>query len=314
MTDLDSISPPFGPRAGARLAAACLAFAAGCGQHVPLGELANGVGARDGSAPTDAGKTEDGAAGGGGAGGGGAGGRTGGSGGAGGASTLLWKATFEPGDFSEWISDGAGGPIAENISTGPAVTTDVAHGGRYAAKATVMPTMGMASSNYLYRVAPSPTEAYYGAWYYIPSSVVSVKNWLSIIHTEASRTGDGQNTYARWDLNLYASPLAGGNLVAHLYDYVLIANREEAVPVPVPRDKWVHFEVRMVKSATTTGHIAVWQDDVLIIDDPGVATTPNDWVKWRFGAASDLIDPSPSVIYMDDVTISTTRLGSAAAP
>src|SRR5438105_9533856 len=98
MTDLDAPSPPFGPRAGARLAAACLAFAVGCGQHVRLGELANGVGARDGSALTDAGETGDGAA--------AAGGRAGGSGGAGGASTVLWKATFEPGDFSEWISDG----------------------------------------------------------------------------------------------------------------------------------------------------------------------------------------------------------------
>src|SRR4051812_46993416 len=189
MTDLDSLSRPFRPRAGARLAAACLAFAVGCGQHVRLGELPSGVGARDGSALMDAGKSEDVSAVGGGA--GGRAGGSGGSGGAGGASTLLWKATFEPGDFSEWTSDGAGGPIFENIGTMPAVTTDVAHGGRNAAKATVMPIMGMASSNYLYREAPSPTEAYYGAWYYIPSSVVSVKNWLSIIHVDASRTGDG---------------------------------------------------------------------------------------------------------------------------
>lgn len=232
-----------------------------------------------------------------------------------GASTVLWKATFEPGDLSEWTSDGAGGPIFENIGTGPAVTTVVAHRGRYAAKATLMPGLGMASSNYLYRNTPSPTEAYYGAWYYIPSSVVSLKGgYLSLIHVDASRTGDGQNTFARWDLNLYSSPPASGNLVAHLYDYTAVANREQLVPMVVPRDTWVHFEVLMVKSATTTGRMAVWQDDVLIIDDPGVITTPNDWIQWRFGGASDMIDPSTSVIYMDDVTISTTRLGATIPP
>src|SRR5438876_857292 len=83
----------------------------------------------------------------------------------------------------------------------------VAHRGRYAAKATLMPPgLGMVSSNYLYRDAPSPTEAYYGAWYYIPSSLVSVKSgYLSLIHVDVSRSGDGQNPFARWDVNLYSS-------------------------------------------------------------------------------------------------------------
>jgi hypothetical protein len=293
-------------RARLGLAAAWVAVAApGCGQHVLLGELANSAGGKDGGSVMDGGATGDGAA---------SGDR---ADGADGGSTLLWSATFEPGDLSEWTGDGAGGTFLENIDIGPVVTTVVAHGGRYAAKATVMPPINnMFSSNYLYREAPSPTEGYYGAWYYIPSSVVSVRNWLSIVHINSSATGDGRNVAARWDLNLYSSPLGSGsgNLVAHLWDYALKANHEQFVPITVPRDTWVHFEVLMVKSATTTGRIAVWQDNVLIIDDPGVATTPNDWVQWNIGGASDMIDPSPSTIYVDDATISTTRLGSTPLP
>jgi Polysaccharide lyase len=319
MNDLASPSPRRAGCAALALATACLVLPAiGCRQHVLLGGLPDGAGQQDGSGVLDAGRAADGAEIGDRSDVGDAGGPdvANGADRPDGASTLLWKATFEPGDLSEWTSDGAGGSIFENIATAPAVTTTVAHGGRYSAKATVMPAVGMASSNYLYRVAPSPTEAYYGAWYYIPSTVVSVRNYLSLIHIDASRTGDGQNAYARWDLNVYSSPVASGsgNLVAHLYDYALIANREQLVPITVPRDTWVHFEVLMVKSATTTGRMAVWQDDVLIIDDPGVVTTPNDWVQWRFGGASDMIDPSPSAVYVDDVTISTTRLGSTAVP
>src|SRR5205814_2879527 len=146
MNDLDFPSPLPSPLLAARaalgLAAACVAFAAtGCGQHIRLGELPSSGGGRDGSAVVDAGATADSAEAGDRAPPASDGGGPDAIDGLDGASTVLWKATFEPGDLSEWTSDGAGDAIFENIGTGPAVTTVVAHRGRYAAKATVMPGM-----------------------------------------------------------------------------------------------------------------------------------------------------------------------------
>ena len=81
-----------------------------------------------------------------------------------------------------------------------------------------------------------------------------------------------------------------------------------------PRDAWFHVEVLLAKSSTATGRIAVWLNDSLVIDLNKVVTTPNDWLQWNAGAASDDIEPAPASIYMDDAAISTVRLGSQPLP
>src|SRR5262245_3311024 len=116
--------------------AACVALGAtACGRHVYLGNFADG----------------------------------GGGGGAGG-NGILWPANFEPGDLSEWAGDGNGGVYMDARATAPAASPDVAHRGRYSGIATFAP-MGLTSWSYLYRDQPSPPEAYYGAWFLIPTSV-----------------------------------------------------------------------------------------------------------------------------------------------
>ena len=187
------------------------------------------------------------------------------------------------------------------------MTVAVAHRGQYAGIATVTPSMGMPSINYLYRNQPSPREAYYSAWFYIPSST-TVRTWLSLIHFRCSQTGDGNNLMAIWDLNLY--PRADGSLVAHFYNYVTQANLEQANPVPVPLDTWVHFEVLLLKASDATGHVAVWQDDTPILDATNVATAQTDWVQWDAGGSSTNVEPSPAFIYVDDAAISLNRLGT----
>jgi hypothetical protein len=225
-----------------------------------------------------------------------------------GSANLLWSSTFEPGDLSEWSLGGGGGAYLLNSAVGPAVTSEAAHGGRYSGKLTVSPALGMMSETYLFRDSPSPPEAYYSAWFYIPSTV-QVISWLSIIHFNASTTGDGRNVFPTWDVNLY-TPATGG-LVAHLYSFVTQTNLEQTAPVQVPRDRWVHFEVLVRKAATATGRVAVWQDDAAILSLDGVVTAPNDWLQWNVGGASTDVVPSPAAIYVDDAAISFSRLGGS---
>jgi hypothetical protein len=224
-----------------------------------------------------------------------------------GPANLLWTATFEPGNLSEWTSDGQGGTDAENILVSPAVTTDVAHLGRYAGKATVMPAAGMDSLNYFYRTQPSPDAAYYAAWIYIAPGF-SVGTWLSVVHFRGSHTADGTNAFAFWDVNLYPQP--DGSLAAQLYNYVTLKDRQQTNPIAVPIGQWVHFEVFLKKAFDATGQLKVWQDDVEILDAEGVITAVDtDWMEWSVGGASDNISPAPGLVYIDDATISVTRLG-----
>jgi hypothetical protein len=224
-----------------------------------------------------------------------------------GGASVLWRATFEPGNLSEWTSDGQGGTQAVNSPAAPTVTMAVVHNGRYAGVSTLEPALGMDSLNYFYRRQPSPPEAYYSAWFYIPSGF-TVGSWLSLHHFRSSASVDGSNPVATWDLNLITVP--GIGLVAQLFDFGTAFNLSQVNPMPVPRDTWVHFEVLFRKAIDPTGRVAVWQDGVLILDRRAVVTARSSWNEWTAGAATDDITPFPAVVYMDDAAISLTRLGN----
>jgi hypothetical protein len=72
----------------------------------------------------------------------------------------------------------------------------------------------------------------------------------------------------------------------------------------------VQFEVLLRKAADSTGQIAVWQNGLLILNEPAVATAPNDWIEWDVGGSSDDITPLPAPVYVDDAAISLVRLGT----
>jgi hypothetical protein len=139
------------------------------------------------------------------------------------------------------------------------------------------------------------------------SPSLTVGSWLSLVHFDGSHTGDGRNVFPFWDVNLY--PQTPGTLVAHLYNYTTQTNVESATPVPVATGRWMHLEVFVRKATDATGRVAVWQDNVLILDADGVATTENDWMEWDVGAASTDLTPSPGVVFVDDAAISLVRLG-----
>jgi hypothetical protein len=86
-------------------------------------------------------------------------------------------------------------------------------------------------------------------------------------------------------------------------------NLEQANPVPVPVATWVHFEILYRKAADATGRITVWQDGVQILDLPNLVTAPTEMIQWDAGGGSNDIAPSPATVYLDDATISLSRVG-----
>jgi len=234
----------------------------------------------------------------------GAGGNDGG--GDGGNAGILWQATFEPGDLSEWQGDGKGGVYMDLPSQAPSVSSAVVHRGQFSGVANFTPTGGMPYS-YLYRDQPSPREAYYGAWFYIPANL-QIGSWLSLLHFGYRPTA-GAATSPVWDFNVH--PGADGRLIARLYESASVENTEQASPIPVPMATWIHFEILFRKAADATGHITVWQDGVEILDVANAITAPTDLVQWDCGGGgNNEVTPSPGMVYFDDATISTTRVGT----
>jgi hypothetical protein len=229
---------------------------------------------------------------------------SGGSGGAGGNGDVLWRATFETGDLSEWLGDGGGGTYTDGVTAAPIASRTAARTGQWGG-AVSFTSLTPTAWSYLLRNQPSPPEAYYSAWIYLPDTF-EIGSWLSVLHFGYSRTGDGNNIGPVWDFNIY--PTADGTLIAHLHEASAVANREPTNPIPVRMATWVHFEIFYKKAPDATGRIAIWQDGTQILDLPNVVTAPNAWTEWDVGGASNDVTPAATV-YFDDVAISLSRLG-----
>jgi hypothetical protein len=234
-----------------------------------------------------------------------------------GPGSVLWKATFETGDLSEWSREGPdhGGAYVDNpTNAGPRLTSSMPHRGRWAAEFVVVPNASKSSVSYLYRQQPSPRAAYYSAWFYVPGNIaVPVGGFLSLSHFRGNTAADGTGImYAAWDINLYT--MVNGLLAAQMYDFKENDTQQTPPVMPFPTDQWVQLEVFMAKAtptdaSTPTGRITVWQDGVQILDRQDVATVMSDFLQWDVGGTSNNLQPSPSSIYLDDAAISVARLG-----
>jgi hypothetical protein len=219
---------------------------------------------------------------------------------------ILWRALFESGDVSEWTGDGKGGIYMDPHSTAPAASAYVAHRGRFSGIATFAPTSPAAWS-YLYRDQPSPPDAYYGAWFFIPASL-QINSWLSLHHFGYHQTEGASEVLPVWDFHVY--PTANGTLAARLYESSSTKSFDQSSPLPVAPATWVHFELRFRKAADATGQITVWQDETQILDVTGIVTAPTEWGQWDAGGGSNDATPSPASVYVDDATISLARVGT----
>lgn len=226
-----------------------------------------------------------------------------------GRATVLWSASFETGDFSEWEADGQGGTYF-SAGASPSPSTEQAHMGSGSAKLTSNPKNGIVEDVYLFRGAPgSPPaepEAYYGAWFFIPKPYVASFYW-NIFHFLYGDTSDRQGVMGMWDLNLRSN--SAGELVPYGFDFIARQQRDEPVPIPVPVGKWFHIEILMRLAADATGRVAVWQDGTLVLDVNNVVTAPTPWIQWSVGNTSTDITPAPADLYIDDVTLSLARVG-----
>jgi hypothetical protein len=146
-----------------------------------------------------------------------------------------------------------------------------------------------------------PEAAYYGAWYYLPALSTNYSVW-NLLHFQG---GDPSAQHGLWDVSLRNG--TDGNLEAYVYDFLRGTNLFGADPPPVPIGAWFHLEFYLRRAADDTGEIALYQDGELVVEATGLVTDDSNWGQWYVGNIANSLSPSQSTLYVDDITLGTSR-------
>jgi hypothetical protein len=237
-------------------------------------------------------------------------------------SDVLWTARFEGGDLSEWLTVSGGSTAAFPAPNAVNVSSDQARRGKYAARLTIQTASDGSQANAgLSRSGFLPTEAYYSAWYYLPSAVKVSTFWVIFKFRMRAVADDASTAAELFDLNLANTP--SGGMTLRLYDW-----RNGDVPLDVampaiPVGTWFQVEAYYRNpgsnpgtdgSATdggvpnNGGQLTFWLDDQKIVDVAG-PMAPTSWVAWNVVSVGVNLTPSTAVVYVDDCAISRSRVG-----
>ncbi len=257
---------------------------------------------------------------------------------------IQWSAHMETGDLSEWLNPpGAGEEVDDPGCTTVAIGTDGAvhpHSGNYMMKQTV-PAQGGGTRMQRYpevdrlsRTTP-PTTYYYSFWHYLPSAISYGSSDTYIVWGLNSSAGAGLAGDPFWSLVLASSSNNGTgalDLVWNRLNRALGAGphngesggKQTYAGLDANRlmiGHWNFIEIMITPAPDFTGAIKVWQNGTLIHDQSptsanglgGVKTqwpiNNQDLLAWfgQDGYGSGLT-PTPTINYVDDVTISLGRI------
>jgi len=211
--------------------------------------------------------------------------------------TVPWSAGFEN-DFCEYVDAGGfcyGGGVRK-------IVTSPVHSGRYAAEFTVSTADTTSNQARCVRQGVLPTEAYYGAWYYIPAtaSVDKTDSLWNLLHFQGGDTSqDGL-----WDVTLINA--ADGSLQLLVYDFLNSTVRKPTTPPAVPIGVWFHIQFYLKRASDATGAVRLYQDGKMLLEKTGIITDNSNWAQWYVGNLGKELTPPDSTLYVDDVTIAPT--------
>lgn len=243
------------------------------------------------------------------------------------ATGIIWKADFETGDLSQIDN---GGLITISGRGNAEVTDTMAHSGKYSAALTIhtLPRgakhdsgvrLAWTASRWVAKEDPKnlPDEAYYSAYYYIPQTVVT--DWWNLMQWKRSAIQNGSQT------RLLTFSLSGAYAEGNVYltlrsrvnaegKFVEPGQMMATASRPLPIGSWFQLECYYRWAQTPTGQVTCWQDGELLWDVTNVITEhhteynsyPRQWTANNYSGNTD---PAEFTIYLDDLTISTKRIG-----
>ena len=225
-------------------------------------------------------------------------------------SDMLWTSRFEGGTFDEWTSVPGGGYGAFPPPNNVVVSSEWAHQGKYSAKLTITAPadnpQGYGAS--LVRQGNLPLQAYYSAWYYLPSTVSVGMYWVIMKLRLRTAVDDPTTEDELFDVNLKNLP--NGDMSLRLYDHNLRGDRSLDVAdpiVPVGDNEGFQIEA-LYRGDPVDGRLTLWLDGKEILNYQG-ATGPTEWVAWDVVSVGEDLTPATALLYVDDCAISNTRVG-----
>jgi hypothetical protein len=213
--------------------------------------------------------------------------------------TAPWSTGFENGfcDFEQ-----VGGFCVSSGSGSHEVVRSPVHSGEFAAAFSVDSADSSGIQSRCVRQGELPRAAYYGAWYYVPASATNASVW-NLLHFQGGDASEA--THGLWDVSLING--SDGSLEVAVYDFLRGQMRLQADPRPIPVGAWFHVEFYWARAADTTGNIALYQDGQLMVEASNLVTDDSEWGQWYVGNLADGLTPPESTVYVDDVTIDSTR-------
>ncbi len=207
-----------------------------------------------------------------------------------------WSTGFEHG-FCDYPAVGGfcyGGGTRKTVSS-------PANGGQFAAEFTVTTADTTSNQARCVRQGRLPDEAYYGAWYYVPT-LATLKSTMSLWNLLHFQGGD-TSVEGLWDVSLVNGP--NGDLHLLVYDFLNKGGtvREPADPPPIPIGAWFHIQFYLKRAADATGEIRLYQDGKELLDAKNVVTDDSTWAQWYVGNIAKDLTPADSTVYVDDVSI-----------
>jgi hypothetical protein len=214
-----------------------------------------------------------------------------------------WSTGFENAPGDSWLP---GDPSTCYASAGARfqiVTTPV-HSGQHAAAFTIDTAVASPSQTRCIKQGVLPAAAYYGAFYYVPTTATNLVNW-NLLHFQGANAADAAAAHGLWDVSL--TNASDGTLHAVVYDFLRTRTLQTAGAVPV--GVWVHLEVFLRRAADGTGQFTLRRDGQVILDLTGLSTDDSRWGQWFVGNYALAISPPSSTVYVDDVMIGLVSSG-----
>lgn len=208
-----------------------------------------------------------------------------------------WQTSFDDGFCSYQYQAGF---CYADASSSYRLVTSPAHTGPFAAAFDLEGGDGMgARQTRCVREGVLPDEAYYGAWYYVPSELSGARDW-NLFHFQGGEPG--QRLGGLWDVSLAERD---GSLGASVLDLRTNDRHDPAPARPIPLDRWFQLEFYLRSAPDTTGVVALYQDGEELVRVADVITNDTPFSQWYVGNyAGTIAANSPtSTVYVDDVTV-----------
>lgn len=216
-----------------------------------------------------------------------------------GAVSVPWSTSFED-RFCDYEQQ-AGFCYEEGDASYDIVTSPV-RTGRYSAAFRVNTEAEGEHHARCIRQGVLPISAYYGAWYFIPTTADTGGDVWNLLHFQGG-AGPAARLRNQWDVSV----INGTNDDLQLVVYTprvpgpFVADE----PRPIPIGEWFHIEMFLTRAADETGEVALYQDGSLLFRASDLITDATPFTQWYVGNYSDGITPALSTVYVDDVSIRT---------